>query len=170
MERTAWQGLEVTARPKLLSIVRKSLEYTCRIPDILTLHLPGLIESFDQEVEPLGYIKNLIIKPGLFRTQFQSKVRDSLPSDSKHYQWLADEYAQSLDQIIGQQPGDPVRLADVVFDIVHEKDIRGNSTREAPLSLPLGKDAFDEMVESCERTLKTLRQWEDVVKSTDFPP
>ena len=56
----------------------------------------GLIESFDQEVAPLGFIKNLIVEPGLFRTPFLSKIQ--FPEESSHYQWLADEARNELDE------------------------------------------------------------------------
>lgn len=63
------------------------------------------------------------------------------------------------------QPGDPVKLVDIVLDLVrHEGVARG---REVPFRLPLGVDCFDDIKAKCEETLRLLHGWEPIITSTN---
>ena len=67
----------------------------------------------------------------------------------------------------GHQLGDPEKLVQVVLDVVRGEGVALG--RELPLSLPLGSDTFNTIQETLCRTDKVLEDWEDVIKSTDFP-
>ena len=119
-----------------------------------------------EELEPEDFLQSLIIQPGLFRTQFLAK--EHFPSDSPHYASLVDEYKKEIRDVLGHEPGDPARLGSVVVDMVRKEGVVQGRGKEVPLTLPLGKDAFHELKEHAQRTLETLKEWEDVITSTDF--
>ncbi len=63
------------------------------------------------------------------------------------------------------QPGDPVKLTEIVVDLVRREGIANG--REVPFRLPLGIDCFDEIKAKCEETMKLLEDWKDVIRGTD---
>jgi hypothetical protein len=63
------------------------------------------------------------------------------------------------------QPGDPVKLVEIILDLVRQEGIAKD--REVPFRLPLGIDCYDEMKAKLEETLKLLEDWKDVIRSTD---
>ena len=66
-----------------------------------------------------------------------------------------------------KQPGDPRKLVQVILDVVRAEGVAEGRT--APLGLPLGSDCFAVVKETLARTANVLTEWEDVIKSTDFP-
>jgi hypothetical protein len=85
-----------------------------------------------------------------------TKVAEYAESNQARLEGLARE-----DQ---SQPGDPVKLVEIVVDLVRrEGDAQG---REVPFRLPLGIDCFDDVKAKCEETLKLLEDWKDVIRST----
>ena len=66
----------------------------------------------------------------------------------------------------GTQRGDPEKLVRCVVDLVRGEGYANG--KEMPDALPIGKDAVQAARTKCERTLKTLREWEDMSCHTDF--
>jgi hypothetical protein len=66
------------------------------------------------------------------------------------------------------QPGDPVKLVEIVLDLVRREGVAEG--REVPFRLPLGVDCYDELKGKCEETLKLLEAWKDIIRSTDHGP
>lgn len=64
-----------------------------------------------------------------------------------------------------RQPGDPVKLSEIVVDLVRGEGVAKG--REVPFRLPLGIDCYDEIKAKCEETLKLLEDWKDVIRGTD---
>ncbi len=64
------------------------------------------------------------------------------------------------------QPGDPEKGIKVVIDLVRKEGCAVG--REVPFRLPLGADCYDDIKEKCEETLKLLRDWQHVIKGTDY--
>jgi NAD(P)-dependent dehydrogenase (short-subunit alcohol dehydrogenase family) len=127
--------------------------------------LEGMVESLRNEVSHLG-IRTLLIEPGRFRTLFLSE--DNRKSTSTKI----DEYEQDsramLEGLAGEdrtQPGDPVKLVDVVLDLVRQEGVAAG--REVPFRLPLGIDCYDAIKEKCEETLRVLKDWETIIRSTE---
>ena len=127
--------------------------------------LEGIVESLRAETAPFG-INTLLIEPGRFRTKLLSSsnmkasgstITDYAESSQNQLEGLAKE-----DQA---QPGDPVKLVEIILDLVRQEGIAEG--REVPLRLPLGIDCYDDIKAKCEETLKVLREWEDVCRSTD---
>lgn len=70
-----------------------------------------------------------------------------------------------LSQEDQNQRGDPVKLVEIIVDLVRREGIAAG--REIPFRLPLGLDVYDDMKAKCEETLKLLEEWKDVIRSTD---
>jgi hypothetical protein len=65
----------------------------------------------------------------------------------------------------GNQPGDPVKLVEIILDIVrHEGAASG---KEIPFRLPLGSDCYEDIKTKCEETLRLLDGWGPIIRSTD---
>lgn len=64
------------------------------------------------------------------------------------------------------QPGDPKKFAQVVIDLVHKEG--PFKDKDIELRLPLGNDAFDEISRKLAKTTTLLKDWESVIRSTDF--
>jgi hypothetical protein len=56
---------------------------------------------------------------------------------------------------------------EVILDLVRGEGVAQG--REIPISLPLGSDCLNVVKETLSRTDKVLAEWDDVIKSTDFP-
>lgn len=127
----------------------------------------GLVESLWRETSPLG-IQTLLIEPGRFRTKLLSgSNRKTRVSAIKEYAELSDSKTAGLDGEDMNQPGDPVKLVEIIIDLVRRQGVAEG--REVPLRIPLGVDVFDDMKAKCEETLALLEDWGDVIRSTDLP-
>lgn len=112
--------------------------------------LAGEVASFGVQVTTVG--------PGFFRTEF-------LSSDSLAYpQHEIDAYGPSgrefWEQKNGKQEGDPVKLAHVLY--------RFANAQNAPLRLPMGKDAVKVLGEKIESLQKGLDEVREVASSPWF--
>lgn len=63
------------------------------------------------------------------------------------------------------QPGDPVKLVEIILDLVKREGVA--KEKVVPFRLPLGIDVYDDMKAKCEETLKLLEEWKDVIRSTN---
>jgi hypothetical protein len=130
------------------------------------IFLAGVVESLWRETEPLG-IRTLLIEPGRFRTLLLSnnnrKTQKSAISD---YNNLSTGKSAGLDAEDRKQPGDPIKLAEIVLDLVRKEGIAEG--KEVPLRMPLGIDVYDDVKAKCEETLKLLEEWKGVIRSTDY--
>ncbi|KAE9373271.1 NAD(P)-binding protein [Stipitochalara longipes BDJ] len=128
--------------------------------------LEGIVESLQQETSHLG-IRNLLIEPGRFRTNLLSTgnmkaVSSSIPEYSDFSKTLIKAFGEA-DQ---KQPGDPGKLVQIVVDLVRGEGVAKG--KELPLRLPLGSDCYGLIKAKSEEILRILKEWEGVIKSTDF--
>jgi hypothetical protein len=123
------------------------------------------VESLRLETEPLG-IKTLLIEPGRFRTDIlcdvnmkfaQSTILDYMLSSQALHKELAND-----DQ---KQNGDTTKLVEIVLDMIRQEGVA--TGRIVPFRLPLGPDVYHDIEEKCYETLRLLKSWEAVIKSTD---
>lgn len=126
----------------------------------------GLSESLSLEVAPLG-IKVHYVEPGYFRTG----VLD--PGKRTIYTPRIADYAPRMKEIEeelvannGKQPGDPAKVAQVIVDLVHGEGIA--KAREVPVSLPMGRDAWQIIDGAVQKERRILDEWKNVIESTDF--
>jgi NAD(P)-dependent dehydrogenase (short-subunit alcohol dehydrogenase family) len=118
----------------------------------------GLSEVLHNEVAPLG-IKVTIIEPGGFRTDWGGTSM-RIPPVGADYEGTVGRMNAFRREVDGQQPGDPVRAARIVTELVDLAD--------PPLRLLLGSDALEltERVSAARAT--EAAEWADVTRSADF--
>ncbi|AYL94760.1 oxidoreductase [Mucilaginibacter celer] len=119
----------------------------------------GISKGLALELAPLG-IKVTAAAPGLFSTDFLSAESYTAGKN------IIEDYATTVgpmragaDQLHGNQPGDPKKLAQVLVDLAHNEN--------PPLHLPIGKDAAGMFKANSEKVNKEVDQWLAVSTSTD---
>jgi NAD(P)-dependent dehydrogenase (short-subunit alcohol dehydrogenase family) len=124
--------------------------------------LTSLSDALRLELAPFG-VSVTAVELGLFRTDF---------SDERSLRVVGDRLAayadgpvaqmwQGVRQINHNQPGDPVRAASVLVDVV--------GSGRAPDRLPLGRDTVARIEESVDRLRTELAEWRELAGSTDHP-
>lgn len=118
----------------------------------------GLSEALAQEVKPFG-IHVTVVAPGMFRTNFMSSTTLAVAQNKIAGYKLA-EHTKMLQSFDGNQPGDPNKLAKVLFDI--------SKLTEPPLHLPLGTDSYQSIIDQRKKEAVELEQWKHLSVSTNF--
>lgn len=119
----------------------------------------GISEGLALEVNPLGIVVTAVA-PGLFSTEFNSA--DSYKSaaiELNDYAGTAGQVRQGMDQLHRRQPGDPVKLAEVIITLA--------SSENPPLHLPVGKDSVASFRAGAAKVAKDVDAWEEISSSTD---
>jgi NAD(P)-dependent dehydrogenase (short-subunit alcohol dehydrogenase family) len=119
----------------------------------------GLCEALAMEVRHLG-IRVTIVEPGPVRTDFAAgSVAE--PSQIDDYDASVGEALRLFEQLAGNQPNDPARVAAAVVEAI-EAD-------EPPLRLVLGTEAVDAVRAKLDGQRDELDAWERVARSTAVP-
>ncbi|MEM9119154.1 MAG: oxidoreductase [Cyanobacteria bacterium P01_F01_bin.56] len=121
--------------------------------------LEGVSEALRGEVEPFG-IKVTIVEPGPFRTDYIGRSLERVATPLSEYESTVGKFLNFLNQIEGQQPGDPVKAAKAIIQMVEAED--------PPLRLVLGKYAYSKFRQKIEQLTEELNRWESVGIATDF--
>ncbi|KAI1342855.1 NAD(P)-binding protein [Xylariaceae sp. FL0016] len=129
----------------------------------------GFTEALHEEGKDLG-IEATVVEPGYFRTAF---LREGGANRKAAARDMRAEYAgtnveafmQVLGSVNGKQPGDVVKGAKVIVDVLTGVGV--GEGREIPIQLMLGKDCLDDVRGKIERTEKIIKDWENVIVSTD---
>jgi NAD(P)-dependent dehydrogenase (short-subunit alcohol dehydrogenase family) len=123
--------------------------------------LEGLSRALRKEVAPLG-IRVTIVEPGAFRTDFagRSLTGSSLAIDD--YEATVGGRRPGIDRVHGTQPGDPLRAARVLREVV--------ASEELPALLLLGSDAVSEVKATLAAETEDILRWQATSVRTDFPP
>lgn len=112
-------------------------------------------------------IKTLLIEPGRFRTKLLSSDNKRIAiSAIPDYADFSKNLADSLAKEDQAQPGDPVKLVEIILDLVRQEGVVKG--RDIPFRLPLGVDVYGDMKAKSEETLKLLENWKSVIRSTDL--
>jgi NAD(P)-dependent dehydrogenase (short-subunit alcohol dehydrogenase family) len=122
--------------------------------------IEGLSESLADEVAPLG-IRVTIVEPGPHRTRFASARSARWARPIADYADTVGRTRDVVDQLDGNQPGDPARAADAILAAVE--------TDEPPLRLPLGQMALDSIRARLDARLEELEAWAQLGATSDFP-
>jgi len=119
----------------------------------------GFSEVLNAEVKPLG-IKVLIVEPGAFRTEWSttSMVRNDVGPD---YEQTVGEMNRMREATAATWPGDPVRAAKIIVDVV--------ALDEPPLRLLLGAGAVAAAEKSSMARAEEAATWAELSRSADFP-
>jgi NAD(P)-dependent dehydrogenase (short-subunit alcohol dehydrogenase family) len=119
--------------------------------------LEGLSEGLEQEVKPLG-IKVTLIEPGAFRTDFRGRSLSVPEHQIADYAQTSGERIKHTQELNGKQPGDPVKAAAAMIQVVESDD--------PPLRLALGEDAINIITQKLESMKADLEKWKDVSTNT----
>ena len=119
----------------------------------------GFSEVLNAEVKPLG-ITVLIVEPGPFRTEWStsSMVRHEVGPD---YDQTVGEMNRMREATAATWPGDPVRAAKIIVDVV--------GMAEPPLRLLLGARAVETAERSSRERAEEAATWAELSRSADFP-
>lgn len=124
----------------------------------------GISESMNVELKDFG-IKVCTIEPGYFRSNFlggdAAKVRGNTIED---YEGSAVRKGEKMMEAVnGKQPGDVLKGARVIVDVLTEK-----TGKEVPLRLVIGSDAYRSIKATAEEVLATLEESKELICSTDL--
>jgi len=121
----------------------------------------GLSTAVAHEVRDLG-IKVTVVEPGAFRTDFltDSSIRYTTESIDD-YAGSAGQVRTLLENMNGNQPGDPLKAAEAIIEAVYSE--------APPLHLVLGQDAFNRVSSHTEAFHQELDKWKRLTLSTDYP-
>ncbi|OHZ03317.1 oxidoreductase [Salinicola sp. LHM] len=120
----------------------------------------GWSDSLKTEVEPLG-IRVTCVEPGPFRTDWAGRSLQQTPSRIDDYADTVKARMEGTSGNSGKQPGDPVRAAQAMIDLVAHP--------QPPRHLVLGAWGVDKVIENLEETLAEIREWRAVGEATDYP-
>lgn len=121
--------------------------------------LEGISEALAQEVAPLG-IKVIIVEPGAFRTDFSGRSLVVSDTQIADYEPVIGQYRQWVQDIDGQQPGDPKKAASAIIQAVNSEN--------PPLRLALGADAVNAIDAKLKSVKAELDAWRQVAVDTAF--
>ncbi|MEM1308763.1 MAG: oxidoreductase [Cyanobacteria bacterium P01_H01_bin.153] len=121
--------------------------------------LEGVSEALRGEVAPFG-INVTLVEPGPFRTEFIGRSLDRVEAPMAIYEPTVGKFLNFLNQIEGQQPGDPAKAANAIIRMVEAEN--------PPLRLVLGKYAYSKFRQKITDLTQELDAWESVGLATDF--
>jgi len=120
----------------------------------------GLSESLSKEVAPLG-IKVTIVAPSGFRTDWAGRSANDSKIVIEDYATTAGKNKGDIRGYSGNQPGDPVRAAKAMIQVVE--------TENPPLRLLLGAAALKGARIKLEELKNDFDTWAAVTEGADFP-
>jgi NAD(P)-dependent dehydrogenase (short-subunit alcohol dehydrogenase family) len=95
--------------------------------------LEGVSEALAAEIAPLG-IHLTLVEPGPFRTNFAGSSFGEAEQHITDYNATAGVFRQRMQQVNGNQEGDPVKAAEAIWNLTRREN--------PPLRMPLGKIAL----------------------------
>ncbi|WP_192823556.1 oxidoreductase [Rufibacter sp. LB8] len=118
----------------------------------------GLSEALQLEVESFG-IKVTVVAPGQFRTNFMDEGSLTF-TDNKIAVYKIAEAEKMWRNFSGQQPGDPEKLVNILFEITQ--------LPQPPLHLLLGPDTYELVTKHREQEKAEIETWKHLTLSTNF--
>ncbi|KAK5062835.1 hypothetical protein LTR84_004910 [Exophiala bonariae] len=130
--------------------------------------LEGITEALAQEVASFG-IDAAIVEPGYFRTNFLASAsagQNLAPAMSEYENTPVGEARQAFVKYNLKQPGNPVILAERVWEYAARKGLFADRKRR--LRLPLGSDTGAQLRSFIADLQETAEEYREVYESTDF--
>lgn len=121
--------------------------------------LEGISEALGKELKPFG-IHVTAIEPGAFRTDWAGRSMVRAKRSVADYDESFDAIRAARQARSGQQPGDPVKAALAMMQVV--------ASAEPPTHLLLGNDAVDHVTAKLDALKAEISAWEAVSRGTDF--
>jgi len=120
----------------------------------------GFSESLSEEVKPFG-IKVTIVSPGYFRTSFLTETSLNIPKNEiAEYHNVREVQSAHQNSINGNQNGDPEKAMALLIKVAESKD--------APLHLFIGQDAYDLATQRMEAVQKDMSAFRAQATATSF--
>jgi len=120
----------------------------------------GLTESYAAEMKEFD-VHATVVYPGYFRTDFLTSGSLGTPQNPiAAYQSIRDSQVAHEQQINGNQPGDPLKAAEVL--------IRVSEAENPPIHLFLGEDAYQMAHQKMATVQQELQQWQGMADATNF--
>jgi NAD(P)-dependent dehydrogenase (short-subunit alcohol dehydrogenase family) len=120
----------------------------------------GLSEGLAKEVAPLG-IKVLAVEPGPFRTDWAGRSLKQSANIIEAYDATAGARRRQISGNSGRQPGDPVRAAQAIIDVVESPNPPGH--------LVLGKPGLNMVRQKLDTLQAEITAWEKTTLGADYP-
>jgi len=120
--------------------------------------LEGISEVLGKEVAPFG-IHVTAVAPGSFRTDWAGRSMVRAPRSIDDYDALFDPIRSAREAKSGHQPGDPVKAAQAVLQVI--------DSDAPPRHLLLGSDALQLVRAKLASMAGSIDAWEQLSRSTD---
>ncbi|KAI1655635.1 NAD(P)-binding protein [Daldinia decipiens] len=129
----------------------------------------GFTETVHQEVSSFG-ISAVVIEPGFFRTAIlndagSNRIRAARPLTEEYRNTPVNETRNQFNICDNHQPGDVLKGAKVIVDVLTQTGVAEG--KKIPLRLVLGRDAFESIKDKIHSTEVLIKEWEDIIVSTD---
>lgn len=121
--------------------------------------LEGISEALAIEVAPLG-IRVTIVEPGPFRTRFADAGFKQAERQIADYDGTAGAFRHRMQQVNGQQEGDPAKAAAAIIQITQ--------LDQPPLRLPLGKIALSTIAAKLDSVRTDLENGRTVAENAVY--
>jgi NAD(P)-dependent dehydrogenase (short-subunit alcohol dehydrogenase family) len=119
----------------------------------------GFTEVLSQELAPLG-IKVTALEPGGMKTEWGVEAKGATPELLADYAPSVGAVVDMLGQYVGNETGDPEKVAQVVLKLAHHA--------QPPVHLLLGSDALHYAGEAEKARAASGEAWQAVSRATDF--
>ena len=119
----------------------------------------GFTESLAKEVAPFG-VKAVSIEPGSIRTNWTRVARGQVPALLQEYEPTIGMIMKLTEHVAGNEPGDPMKVAQVLFDLSRRDDV--------PEHLILGSDAVARVAQAETERSEEAEKWIVTSLSTDL--
>ncbi|PGG99841.1 hypothetical protein AJ79_08393 [Helicocarpus griseus UAMH5409] len=128
--------------------------------------LEGISEALARDLAPFN-VRVLLVEPGAFRTGFASAILAPASGTCKAYQGTPLAQVQDyLREINGKQPGDPIKAAARIIEVVTGTGMGAGKTEL--LRLPLGPDCMQRARSKVQALKENLDAMEEIAMSTDY--
>ncbi|KAI0976313.1 hypothetical protein F4678DRAFT_416633 [Xylaria arbuscula] len=141
----------------------------CNMYNASKAALRWLVIGLAEEVKSFG-IRHCLVEPGTFRTDLLKPNANLAQTPEVRI----DDYAQInkdtenlFANLHGTQLGDPVKGAQVIYDVVTSSGVAAG--RDLPGLLPLGSDAVSVIADSAQGTIDQVKDWAEVAAQSDLP-
>jgi len=109
----------------------------------------------------------MLVEPGYFRTKLLTAGNaEKIETKFKEYEEVTTKLYEVMNQVSEKQPGDPEKGVDIILDVVRGEGKAAG--RDIPERLLLGPDVVEVVRKKCEDTLKLVKGWEELGRSTNF--
>jgi NAD(P)-dependent dehydrogenase (short-subunit alcohol dehydrogenase family) len=121
----------------------------------------GLSEALAEELEPLG-VKVMVVNPDRFKSAFFADRAEHMRSDAGgvYAGTPAGDVAQRLNDYVGNEPGDPAKLAAVVLQAL--------DAAHPPRNLLVGPYGYVSVQAKIDRLAADMETWRAIATATSF--